>query len=151
MSTYFDSNATTEVDERVADIIQQYLVTDYGNAGSRTHQMGLDAKQAVNRAREQIAAVTDDDDDIVFFTSGATEANNLAILGLRNRVLSEAQPHIISTAIEHKAVLEPIEQFEKQGAEVTYLSVDDRGWPEPEQLAESLRPETVLVSTDACQ
>ena len=71
----------------------------------------------------------------------------LAILGLRNRVLSEAQPHIISTAIEHKAVLEPIEQFEKQGVEVTYLSVDDRGWPEPEQLAESLRPETVLVST----
>ena len=147
MSTYFDSNATTEVDERVAGIIQQYLVTDYGNAGSRTHQMGLDAKQAVNRAREQIAAVTDDDADIVFFTSGATEANNLAILGLRNRVLSEAQPHIISTAIEHKAVLEPIEQFEKQGVEVTYLSVDDRGWPEPEQLAESLRPETVLVST----
>ena len=147
MSTYFDSNATTEVDGRVADIIQRYLITDYGNAGSRTHQMGLDAKQAVNRAREQVAAVTGDSTDTVLFTSGATEANNLAILGLRNRVLSEAQPHIITSAIEHKAVLEPIEQLEKQAVEVTYLPVDDRGWPEPEQLAKSLRPDTVLVST----
>ena len=147
MSIYFDSNATTEVDGRVAELVQKHLVTEYGNAGSRTHQMGLDAKKTVNQAREQIAAATDDTPDVLFFTSGATEANNLAILGLRNHILSQPNPHIITTAIEHKAVLEPIEHLEKQGADVTYIQVDERGWPDPQRLNDALKPETVLVST----
>ena len=147
MSIYFDSNATTEVDERVAELVQKYLITEYGNAGSRTHQMGLDAKKAVNQAREQIAAVTGDSADVVFFTSGATEANNLAILGLRDHIFSQPSPHIITTAVEHKAVLEPIEQLENQGADVTYIQVDERGWPDPKHLSAALKPETVLVST----
>ena len=119
MSIYYDANATTPVDSRVADLVHRYLVTEYGNAGSRTHLMGLEAKKAVTKARSQIAELTDDSPDSVIFTSGATEANNLAILGLRNFILSHENPHVITTEIEHKAVLEPFEELEKMGVAVS--------------------------------
>ena len=147
MSIYYDANATTPVDSRVADLVHRYLVTEYGNAGSRTHLMGLEAKKAVTEARSQIAELTDDSPDSVIFTSGATEANNLAILGLRNFILNHKNPHVITTEIEHKAVLEPFEELEKMGVAVSYLPVNEGGWLDPEELASCLRAETLLVST----
>lgn len=147
-AVYLDNNATTHVDERVADVLTHYMSVEYGNAGSRTHAWGTDASKAVEEARRHIAAAVDARADEVIFTSGATEANNLAILGLADHAASTGKNHIVTTPIEHKAVLEPVEHLAKRhGFEVTYVSVDDRGWVDPAALADALRPETVLVST----
>ena len=87
----------------------------------------------MTEARDQIAELTDDSPESVIFTSGATEANNLAILGLRNFILSHG-PHVITTEIEHKAVLEPFEELEKMGVAVSFLPVNEGGWLDPEEL-----------------
>lgn len=147
-ATYLDNNATTAVEPRVVEVISRYLTEEYGNAGSRTHGWGAEASRAVEEARRQVAAVVDARSDEVLFTSGATEANNLAILGLVDHARATGQNHVITTSVEHKAVLEPVEYLAKQHAfEVTLLPVDDLGWPSAEALAGALRPETFLVST----
>ena len=103
---YLDNNATTQVDPRSADVVAHFLVEEYGNAGSRTHLWGSAAAKAAEGARSAVAEVMDGRPDEVLFTSGATEANNLALLGLADYGESTHKTHIITTAVEHKAVLE---------------------------------------------
>lgn len=146
LPVYLDCNATTPVEEEVIEAMTFYLRTEYGNAGSTTHRFGTAAAQAVRRAREQVAAVVDASWDSVVFTSGATESNNLAILGLSAEAEKLGKKHIISTQIEHKAVLEPLEELAKRGFEVTLLAPDSGGAIDPNAVAEALRPETFLVS-----
>jgi len=145
-AVYLDCNATTPVEPEVLEVAQVYLAEEFGNAGSRTHSFGVRAKQAVQRAREQVAGVVRGKKDEVIFTSGATESNNMALLGLAAYGHSEGRQHIITTAIEHKAVLEPLERLEEDGFEVTRLSVDASGRLDPGSVAEALRPDTLLVS-----
>ena len=122
---YFDFAATTPVDPRVADLVLHYMIEDFGNSGSRTHTYGSVARSAVEEARAHVAAVVDADMDEVIFTSGATEADNIAILGLADAARRQNRTHIITTAIEHKAVLEPLEYLATQGFEVTILPVSN--------------------------
>lgn len=146
MTTYLDMNATTPVLEEVADLVRKMFLEDYGNAGSRTHEFGVAAKKTVEIARKQIADVVNADKSEVIFTSGATESNNIAILGMKEFAEANNKKHIITTRIEHKAVLEPIEHLEKKGFTVSYLEVDKSGIVNPEELKTLLREETCLVS-----
>jgi cysteine desulfurase len=144
---YLDNNATTPVDERVADVAHHYSLREYGNAGSRTHSWGMEAAKVTQEARRQVSQSIASKPEDIIFTSGATEANNLAILGIAEHAFATGRTHIITTAIEHKAVLEPCEVLEKRGFEITVLPVGDNGWPAPSVLEAALRPETVLIST----
>ena len=146
MTVYLDMSATAPVSTEVVELMNKYFLEEYGNAGSRTHEFGVRAKQAVEKARQQVAEAASTDKQNVIFTSGATESNNLAILGLKNYGIDENKKHIITSALEHKAVLEPIEELAKQGFEVTYLSVDESGLIDPDELSNSLRSDTLLVS-----
>lgn len=143
---YLDCNATTPLEPAVRDVLLRFLTEDFGNEGSRTHEYGSRAKQAVQKARDQVAAVVEAKRDEVLFTSGATESNNLAILGLAEAGLAEGRNHAITTAIEHKAVLEPFDALEARGYDVTRLGCDGSGKVDPAELAAALRPETFLVS-----
>jgi cysteine desulfurase len=147
MSTYLDCNATTPIEPAVLEIVIRFMERDFGNAASPIHDYGTFALMAVDHARAQIAEVVGARRDEVVFTSGATEANNLAILGLAEFGLACGRRHVIGTRIEHKAVLEPLEELESRGFEVTLLEVDRHGRIRAEQLAEALRPDTLLVST----
>lgn len=141
MAVYLDCAATTPTDPRVREEVLVYLDSDFGNAGSRTHEFGRRARQAVETARERIAAVVKSSRGDVFFTSGATESNNLAILGL-----SHQRGHVITSRIEHHAVLEPTAELQRRGFAVTYLDPTPGGWVEPDAVTEALRPDTTLVS-----
>jgi len=143
---YLDCNATTPLEPAVLGVMQRYLVEEFGNEGSRTHEYGARAKQAVQKARDQVGQVVGAQRDEVVFTSGATEANNLAILGLAEHGEKTQRKHIISTLIEHKAVLEPLEELERRGFEVEMLAPNPGGWVEPDKIKAALRPETLLVS-----
>jgi len=143
---YLDCNATTPSEPRVLELVRRYLEEEFGNEGSRTHEFGARAKQAVQKARDQVAAVVGAKRDEVLFTSGATESNNLAILGLAEHGLKTNKTHVITSAIEHKAVLEPFEVLEKRGFEVTILPSNSSGRVDPKELEQALRPETLLVS-----
>jgi cysteine desulfurase len=120
--------------------------TTFGNAGSRTHRYGTEAAQAVRRAREQVASVVGLEWDTVIFTSGATESNNLAILGLAEAAETVGRKHIVSTQIEHKAVLEPLDVLVARGFEVTLLPPTSTGAIDPAAVKAALRPDTALVS-----
>lgn len=143
---YLDCNATTPLDPQVREVLVRYLTDEFGNEGSRTHEYGARAKQAVQRARDQVGAVVGAKRDEVIFTSGATESNNLAVLGLREAGHATGRKHLITTAIEHKAVLEPFEALERDGFEVTRLAVGVGGYVEPDALKAALRDDTLLVS-----
>jgi cysteine desulfurase len=144
---YLDYAATTPVDPEVADLMRYYMVEEFGNAGSRTHEYGVRAKQAVQKARQQIATIAGCQPDEVIFTSGATESNNLAILGLRKYGEETGKKHIISTAIEHKAVLEPFEHLrDEYGFEVDFIRPDLSGAINAEQVKELIREDTLMVS-----
>ncbi|MCQ8820291.1 cysteine desulfurase DndA [Pseudoalteromonas agarivorans] len=146
MSIYLDMNATSPVSKEVADLVYKLMVEEFGNAGSRTHEFGASAKKTVERARKQVADVVDADKSEVIFTSGATESNNIAILGLKEFGAANNKKHIITTRIEHKAVLEPIEHLEKNGFTISYLEVDESGIVNPAQLKNLLQEDTLLVS-----
>lgn len=146
---YLDFNATAPVDPRVAEEVMTYMAHEFGNAGSRTHSYGQRAKERVKQAREEVAAVVAARIDEVLFTSGATESNNLAILGLAAYGEDTGKRHIISTHIEHKAVLEPLEVLQARGFEVELLAPTEGGWVPPEAIAAALRPDTLLVSVMA--
>lgn len=146
MTVYLDTAATTAVDPRVVDLVVRYMRDEYGNAGSRTHQMGAAAKSAVERAREHVAALVSCDPAEVVFTSGATEADNLAIVGLRAFGERVGRRHLISTAIEHKAVLGPLEWLRTQGWDVTLISPDSSGRVETASILAAVRSDTLLVS-----
>jgi cysteine desulfurase len=143
---YLDCNATTPIEPRAADVAKEYLEIDFGNSGSRTHEYGARAKSAVARARSAVAELLGADDDEVIFTSGATESNNLAILGLAEFGLREGRRHLITSAQEHKAVLEPIEKLRSRGFEVSMLSPGADGLVKAADLKAALRPDTLLVS-----
>lgn len=146
LPVYLDCNATTPIEPEVRDILFHYFEEEYGNEGSRTHEYGARAKQAVQKARDQVADVVQAKRNEVIFTSGATESNNIAILGLASFGEAEGRRHIITTEAEHKAVLEPFEALEQRGFDVTFLPVSSKGAVEPEIIAEALKPETLLVS-----
>ena len=146
MPVYLDCAATTPIDPRVLEVCVRYLTDDFGNAGSRIHAHGTEARRAVEHARDQIAAVTASRRGDVVFTSGATEANNLALLGLAEAGIQTGRKHIVSTRIEHRAVLEPLEELERRGFEVTLVSPTAGGWVEPEAIAGAVRDDTLLVS-----
>lgn len=143
---YLDCNATTPIEEEVLDAVVHFMRFEYGNAGSRTHSFGLAAAKAVRKAREQIAAVVDAEWDDVVFTSGATESNNLAILGLAEAARAEGKKHIVSTQIEHKAVLEPIQELVKRGFDATFVPPTSTGIVDARAIANAMRPDTFLVS-----
>ena len=143
---YLDCNATAPIEPAVRDAIARWLTEEIGNAGSRTHSHGLNAKRAVQDAREKIAAVVDASGNEVVFTSGATESNNLATLGLMPFGEESGRRHIISTSIEHKAVLEPLEEMEKRGFEVTLIKPGSDGVISTDSVKDALRPDTLLVS-----
>jgi cysteine desulfurase len=146
MTVYLDCNATTPLEPAIQQEMLRFFVEEVGNAGSRTHEYGVRAKQAVERAREAVAAVVDAAVEEVVFTSGATESNNLAILGLGPEGVRTGKRHVVTTAIEHKAVLEPVDALRANGFEATVVPVGASGWVDPGVIAAALRPDTLLVS-----
>lgn len=142
---YFDNNATTPCDPRVVDTMIPYFTNQFGNAASRNHSFGWAAEEAVDYAREQVAALIGADPKEIIFTSGATEGDNLAIKGVFEMYASKGN-HIITTTIEHKAVLDTCKHLEKQGAEVTYLEVDADGMINLEELEKAITPKTILIA-----
>jgi len=146
MPAYLDCNATTPVEKDVAREVQRFLVEEFGNPASPVHMYGTIARMAVEKARRDVAAVVAAQADDVIFTSGATESNNLALRGIAEAGLKSGCTHVICSAIEHKAVLEPVESLKKQGFEVTILPVLGSGIVSVAALTEALRPETLCVS-----
>lgn len=143
---YLDHAATTPMDPAVRDIVLHFMMEEFGNAGSRTHEFGGRANQAVQHARDQVAAVVKAKRDEVVFTSGATESNNLAILGLAPHGHATGRKHIVSTAIEHKAVLEPLQALAARGFDVTLVPPTRGGWVDPDAIKAAMRQDTLLVS-----
>lgn len=142
---YLDYNATTPVDPRVFEAMKDWFLAP-SNAGSRTHEYGKSAKEAVEISRGQVAEVIGAKSEEIYFTSGATESNNLAILGLEKLANETNRKHIISTEIEHKAILEPLEEMKQRGFEVDLAPVTRGGFVEVETIKKLLRPDTLLVS-----
>jgi cysteine desulfurase len=146
---YLDHQATTPCDPAVVAAMQPWWAEQFGNAASRSHRAGLVARQATETARRQVAQLLGASPKEIVFTSGATEANNLAILGTV-RASDRKVPHVITVATEHQAVLDPCEALVRRGeAEVTVLPVDGQGLVDPDALRAALRPHTVLVSVMA--
>ncbi|TWT75667.1 Cysteine desulfurase [Posidoniimonas polymericola] len=145
MSLYLDSHATTPLDPRVREVILRHLDPSFGNAGS-THEFGQRGKDAVNAARDQIARVVHARRHEVVLTSGATESNNLALLGLAAHGERTGRRHLVSTEIEHKAVLEPLAVLQERGFEVTLVPAEPSGRVAADAVLAAVRPDTLLVS-----
>lgn len=144
---YFDYAATTPVDPRVAELMCQYLTMNgcFANPSSNTHLYGLQAHKAVEQARQQVANLVSVDPEEIIFTSGATESDNLAIIGAAQSHQNKGR-HIITSKIEHKAVLDTCKHLESLGFEVTYLSPEKDGSINLEKFKSAIRPDTILVS-----
>jgi cysteine desulfurase len=142
---YMDHHATTPVDPRVLETMLPYFTECFGNAASIDHEYGGEAFQAVSKARAQVAHLINASRDEIVFTSGATEADNLAILGLTEQYATKGK-HIITCATEHHAVLDPCHYLESKGWQVTYLPVDQYGLVDPDAVRKAITPETVLIS-----
>lgn len=141
---YLDNNATTPVDPRVVDAMLPYFYEKPGNAASRSHPFGWIAEEAVDYAREQVAALIDADPKEIIFTSGATESDNLGIKGVYEMYASKGN-HIITTRTEHKAVLDTCQKIEKSGGQVTYLEVGPDGRINLDELKAAITDKTILV------
>ena len=146
MSVYLDYNASTPIDDRVLDVMITSYREYYGNADSRTHDFGQKARQQVENARKQIASLLNVQSNEIVFTSGATESNNIAVLGLQEFGLANNRRHIITTAIEHKAVLEAANHLESKGFEIEVVKPNEDGRIDKEYLLSRVRADTVLVS-----
>ena len=142
---YLDYSATTPVDPRVAAKMIPWLTEHFGNPASRSHGYGWDAEQAVEDAREQVAALVNADAKEIIWTSGATESNNLAIKGAAHFYQGKGK-HLITLKTEHKAVLDTVRELEREGFEATYLDVKENGLVDLEVLKAAIRPDTVVVS-----
>ncbi len=143
---YLDYSATTPVDPRVAEKMIPYLTEMFGNPASRSHSFGWEAEAAVEKAREQVAALVNADPKEIVWTSGATESNNLAIKGAGHFYAGTKGKHIVTVKTEHKAVLDTCREMERQGFEVTYLDVQENGLIDLEVFRAALKPGTVLAS-----
>ncbi len=143
---YLDYNATTPLDPRVLEAMLPFLRESFGNAASRHHALGCDAAKAVEKARAEVAAVIGADPREIVWTSGATEADNLAIKGVVASPAYAAKREIVTVATEHRAVLDPCEHLESKGCKVTYLRVDREGGLDLERLAGAITEKTALVS-----
>ncbi|HEY2736230.1 MAG TPA: aminotransferase class V-fold PLP-dependent enzyme, partial [Polyangiales bacterium] len=143
---YMDNAATTQVDPRVVDTMLPYFTEKFGNAASRSHSFGWTAEEAVSIARERIAKLVGaSNPKEIVFTSGATESDNIAIKGVAE-FYKDKGDHIITTVIEHKAVLDTCKRLEKQGCTVTYLGVDKEGRVDPADVERAITDKTILVS-----
>lgn len=146
MTIYLDNHSTTRLDPRALEAMLPWLTDHYGNAGSATHEMGREARAAVDSARDTLAAAIGGTPREIVVTSGATESNNLAILGLAARATDDRR-HMVTVVTEHHAVLDPIEHLERTGFAVTRLAVEPgTGRVGPDAVAAALRPDTCLVS-----
>jgi len=142
---YLDYGATTPCDPRVVDAMIPWLREHFGNPASRSHAWGWEAEEAVEKAREQVAALIGADPREIVWTSGATESNNLALKGAAQFYKTRGK-HLITVKTEHKAVLDTMRELERQGFEVTYLDVLENGLVDLEAFKAALRPDTILAS-----
>ena len=142
---YMDYGATTPVDPRVVDAMIPWLREHFGNPASRSHAWGWEAEAAVEKARAQVADLVGADLREIVWTSGATESNNLAIKGAAQFYKTRGK-HLISVKTEHKAVLDPMRELERQGFEVTYLEVQEDGLVDLDRFKAALRPDTIFAS-----
>ena len=142
---YFDHHATTPIAPSVLESMMPYLTKSFGNASSTTHAFGQQARLAVEQARKQIADLIGASPEEILFTSGATESDNLAIKGVAEGYRRRGN-HIITTQIEHSAILDTCKVLERAGFEITYLPVDKYGMVDPQQVADGIRAETILIS-----
>ncbi|NER29670.1 MAG: aminotransferase class V-fold PLP-dependent enzyme, partial [Symploca sp. SIO1C4] len=145
---YLDCHATTPMDERVLEVMLPYFTKHFGNPSSISHAYGWEAEAAVKLARQCLADAIGATPEEIIFTSGATEANNLALKGVAEAYFSQGR-HIITVETEHRAVLDPCRYLQTLGFEVTYLPVQPDGLIDLTQLEQALRPDTVLVSVMA--
>lgn len=141
---YFDHSATTPVDKAVAELSLEHMTEKFGNASS-IHRFGREARKAVDEARDKVAALLNAESNEIFFTSGGTEGDNLALKGIAFANRKKGN-HIITTAIEHHAILHTCEYLEKQGFSVTYLPVDEYGMVRVEDVANAITDKTILIS-----
>ena len=142
---YLDYSATTPVDPRVAQKMIPYLTEMFGNPASRSHAFGWDADKAVEKAREQVAALVNADSKEIVWTSGATESNNLALKGMAHFYKARGK-HLITVKTEHKAIIDTCRELEREGFEVTYLDTREDGLLDLEVFKQALRPDTILAS-----
>ena len=142
---YFDHHATTPIAPSVLESMMPYLTKSFGNASSTTHAFGQQARLAVEQARKQIADLIGASPEEILFTSGATESDNLAIKGVAEGYRRRGN-HIITTQIEHSAILDTCKVLERAGFEITYLPVDKYGMVDPQKVADGIRAETILIS-----
>jgi cysteine desulfurase len=143
---YLDYSATTPVDPRVAAKMIPFLTENFGNPASRSHPFGWTAEKAVEEAREEVAKLVNADPREIVWTSGATESNNLAIKGAAHFYSATKGKHIITVATEHKAVIDPVRELEREGFEATFLQPEPNGLIDLEKFKAAIRPETVLAS-----
>jgi cysteine desulfurase len=143
---YLDYNSTSPMDPRVFEAMRPFFLEEIGNGSSRTHVYGQRAKDAVEIARNQVADLLANRPQQVVFTSGATESNNTVLFGLARYGSETGRKHILTSAIEHKSVLEPLNQLARAGFEVEVLPVTSGGYVEPDIMNQRLRPDTLLVS-----
>lgn len=146
MPAYLDYNATARILPQAREALLRHIDDEFGNAGSRTHEFGMRAKQSVEVSRRSVASLAAASADEVIFTSGATEANNIAILGLAEFGRVENRRHIITSTIEHKAILEPLDRLKVDGFDVTEIPVGPSGRVDPQAVVAALRPDTLLIS-----
>jgi cysteine desulfurase len=142
---YMDNHATTPIDPRVLEAMLPYFTDKFGNAASRNHSFGWSAEEAVENARQQVASLINATAKEIIFTSGATESDNLMIKGVAE-MYREKGNHVITQAIEHKAVLDTCKNLEKHGFEVTYLPVQRDGRVDPEEVRKAIKPTSILIS-----
>ncbi|OYP41230.1 cysteine desulfurase NifS, partial [Lachnotalea glycerini] len=141
---YLDNAATTQLDENVFEEMKPYFVEHYGNPSS-VYSIASESKKAIDIARERVANSIGAEVSEIYFTNGGTESDNWAIKGIAENYVNKGK-HIITTKIEHHAVLHTCEYLEKQGYEITYLNVDEDGLVNIEELEKSIRPDTILIS-----
>ncbi|HEY3301814.1 MAG TPA: IscS subfamily cysteine desulfurase [Methylophilaceae bacterium] len=143
---YLDYSATTPVDKRVAAKMIPFLTEDFGNPASRSHSFGWIAEKAVEEAREEVAKLVNADPREIVWTSGATESNNLAIKGAAHFYSGTKGKHVITVSTEHKAVIDPVRELEREGFEATFLQPEPNGLIDLEKFKAAIRPDTVLAS-----
>jgi cysteine desulfurase len=142
---YLDNHATTPVDSRVLEVMLPYFTQAYGNAASKDHPFGFQARDAVERAREQLAQLISARPEEITFTSGATESDNIALFGVAERYADRGD-HIITAVTEHPGILDAARRLEQMGKRVTYLPVDQYGRVDPEDVRRAITPRTIMIS-----